>query len=517
MLLVLQPAVATEATTDPVSKAIVLALLVAVFALLAWEKAHRALITLAAVAVLWAITYLTPFRLMPFEATAEALDLNVLILLAAMMALVGVLKSTGVFAWAVARLLARAGGRPASVMRLTAGFTGAVSAVADNVTTVIFVTPMVLGVARHLALPAAAFLLPMVMAANIGGTATLIGDPPNMLIGSGAGLSFTDFLLNLAVPCVIMLVALDAYAERRYRAVLAPRGAPEPGVPAARIAEAAITDPVLLRWVLAISAAVFLGFFLHDLTGMPPAVPATLGAAAALVVQDVLYVRQHRPSQDERVHGLLRVIEDEIEWPTLAFFGTLFILVGAAVNTGLMQTIAGWLVEGIAWGQAEFALSPSATLLLAALALLWIAGFLSAVIDNIPFVAVSIPIVAQLTAALAPESQVLWWALALGACLGGNGTLIGASANVTTVGLAERGGVRITFAEFARFGMPVMIGTLLISSVFLVLHVYLGQWGAFWVSVASLAVVGGLRWLAIRLGERRGLAGAGAGEGAERV
>lgn len=494
---------APTSTTDPASQAIVAAVLVALFAFLAWEKAHRTLVAFAGVALLWAVTYLTPFRLMPFEATAAALDLNVLILLAAMMALVGVLKSTGVFGWAVARLLARAEGRPTRIVRFAAWFTGAASAVADNVTTVIFVTPMVVGIARRMAVRPAAFILPMIMAANIGGTATLIGDPPNMLIGSGAGLSFMDFVANLAVPCLVMLVALDAFAERRLRAELGARATQPAPVAELPAAETTIVEPVLLRWMLVISAAVFTGFFLHDLTGMPPAVPATLGAAAALIVQDVLYLRKHRPSPEERVHGLLEVIEKEIEWPTLAFFGGLFILVGAAVSTGLIQTIAGGLVAAIEAGRTTFALSPEATLLMAALVILWVSGVLSSLIDNIPFVAVSIPIVAQLTASLTAESTVLWWALSLGACLGGNGTLIGASANVTAVGLAERAGTRIGFGEFARVGTPVMLGTLAMSTVFLSLYVYLGQWGAFWVSVGALVVLGAVRLVSIRLEERR--------------
>jgi Na+/H+ antiporter NhaD/arsenite permease-like protein len=496
-------AAAAASTTDPTSQLIVAVVLVLLFAFLAWEKAHRTLVAFAGVALLWAVTYLTPYHLMPFEATAAALDLNVLVLLAAMMALVGVLKSTGVFGWAVARLLAHSAGRPTSIVRLTAWFTGAVSAVADNLTTVIFVTPMVVGIARRMAVNPAAFILPMIMAANIGGTATLIGDPPNMLIGSGAGLSFMDFVANLAAPVLVMLVVLDAFGEWRLRRALGPAATEAAPVAELPAAETAITDPVLLRWMLAISLAVFVGFFLHDLTGMPPAVPATLGAATALIVQDVLYLRRHRPSHEERVHGLLEVIEKEIEWPTLAFFGALFILVGAAVNTGLIGTIATGLVAAIEAGRTAFALSPEATLLMAALVILWAAGLLSSLVDNIPFVAVSIPIVAELSASLSAGSTVLWWALALGACLGGNGTLIGASANVTAVGLAERAGTRIGFGEFARFGMPVMLGTLVLSTGFLILYVHLGQWGAFWATMGILLVVTAAHVLSTRFAEAR--------------
>src|SRR5512141_986275 len=184
-------------TQDVVSQSIVGVLIVAMFALLTLEKTHRVLVVLGSVALMWLITYLTPWRLMTFEGTAAALDLNVLFLLAAMMALVGVLKTTGVFQWAVAKLMVRANGKPLLAQRLVAWFTAVLSAFADNVTTVIFVTPMATGMARQLRVRPVVILLPMVMASNIGGTATLIGDPPNIMIGSGAHLTFMQFIQNL--------------------------------------------------------------------------------------------------------------------------------------------------------------------------------------------------------------------------------------------------------------------------------------------------------------------------------
>jgi Na+/H+ antiporter NhaD/arsenite permease-like protein len=241
--------------------------------------------------------------------------------------------------------------------------------------------------------------------------------------------------------------------------------------------------------MLVISAGVLLGFLTHHVTHMPAAVPATVGAAAALIVQDRLYLRDHRPTPAERMHGVLVVTERDIEWPTLAFFGFLFIIVGAAVATGLIDTIAGALQEGIAAGERQLGLSPQGTLLFAALLICWTSGLLSALIDNIPFVAVSIPVVAQLTATLTGDTQVLWWALSLGACLGGNGTPIGASANVTTLGLAEKEGVHATFGAFTRFGAVIAAGTLVISSIFLALFVYLGRNPATLVSGGMLAAV----------------------------
>jgi len=472
------------ATRDPVSQGIVAVIIVLVFAVLARETAHRVLVIFGSVALLWLITYLTPYHLLPFAAAHRSLDLNVILLLAAMMAVVGVLKQTGVFDWAVGKLLERSGGQPVTLLVLIVWFTAVLSSMMDNVTTVIFVTPMALEIARRAAIPPTALILPMVMASNIGGTATLIGDPPNILIGSGAGLSFLDFIENLTVPVLWMVVASVTFSRRYFRRELAGARSTDLGGDAPRIHQ-----PVLLKWSLVISAFIFLGFLTHTLTGMPAAVPAAIGAAAILVVQDALYLRTHRPSAAERLHGILHVIEKEIEWPTLAFFAFLFMTVGAAVETGLIDTMAGGLSSFIHRGSTTFALSQTGTLLFACMMILWVSGLLSGLIDNIPFVAVAIPIIARLTGELTGDVEALWWALSLGACLGGNGTPIGASANVTVTGLAERAGAHITFGEFLRFGGSTAAITLLIASVFLAAHLFFGQWPTFVAGGAGVAVL----------------------------
>jgi Na+/H+ antiporter NhaD/arsenite permease-like protein len=482
-------------TTDPVSQGIVAVVLVALFVLLTLEKAHRVLVALAAASLLWLITYLTPWRLVTFEGSVRHLDLNVLLLLAGMMALVGVLRSTGVFEWMVERLLTQAGPRPARVLGIVIWFTGISSALADNVTTVIFVTPIALGTARTLGIRPVAILLPMIMAANIGGTGTLVGDPPNIMIGSGASLNFVDFLVHLAAPALVMLVLLQMASVRVFRkaltadpATIVRGGKEDPG-------RAVLSDPSLLNGLLLISAVVLVGFLTHGITGMPAAVPAVVGAAAALVLQDMRYLRVHQPTHEEREHGILRILEHEIEWPTLAFFTFLFIIVGAAVDTGLVERVAVLLSDTIQSLRTDWGLSTSATLIMASILVLWAAGILSALIDNIPFVAVSIPIIHNLLPSLDGNTQVLWWALALGACLGGNGTPVGASANVTTLGLAERAGSVVTFRTFLGFGMPVMIGSLLVSTAWLVGFVLLGRDLVLGITLGSAALFGVVAWL----------------------
>ncbi|MGH2651825.1 MAG: sodium:proton antiporter, partial [Actinomycetota bacterium] len=381
-----------------------------------------------------------------------------------------------------------AGGRPATLLAIVMWFTGLLSSVLDNVTTVIFVSPMALEIARATRIAPVAILLPMVIASNVGGTATLIGDPPNILIGSGAGLSFLDFVENLTVPVLWMLVVIVAWSRRYYRRELVPSA-----VAREEVMVPPIEQPELLRWGLAITAAVFVGFFTHTITGMPVAVPAAVGASAILIAQDIIYLRTHHPSMHERLHGILNVMEKEVEWPTLAFFAFLFMAVGAAVETGLIDTAAGGLAAFIQWGRARFGLSETATLLFACLLICWVSGLLSAFIDNIPYVAVAIPIIARLTGELTGDVEALWWALSLGACLGGNGTPVGASANVTVIGLAEKAGTRITFAEFVRYGASSATITLVIASLFLASHLFVGKWSTFTAGGIGVALVLGLQ------------------------
>jgi Na+/H+ antiporter NhaD/arsenite permease-like protein len=296
---------------------------------------------------------------------------------------------------------------------------------------------------------------------------------------------------------LLLLVLLEAGMRHRYRGALVP-GLPLGASGPADSGVATIADPRLLRGLLVISGLVLLGFLTHGITGMPAAVPAIVGAGAALVLQDWLYLRASRPSEHERAHGILEILEREIEWPTLAFFAFLFIIVGAAVETGLVGAIAEALQRGIASIQDGFGLSPTGTVLVASLLVLVAAGVLSALIDNIPFVAVSIPIMHEVIPSLPADGAAIWWALALGACLGGNATPVGASANVTVLGIAERGGTAITFREFLALGVPVMLVSLAVSGAWLAVFVAFGTWTAL-LSTGALAL---LAFAALRIRSR---------------
>jgi Na+/H+ antiporter NhaD/arsenite permease-like protein len=468
----MDPTPALLTTTDPVSQGIVAVLLIALFGALVIETAHRVLIALGAVALLFLVTYFTPYHLMPFERVAHALDLNVLALLTAMMALVGVFRTSGVLDRLAHATLARAGGHPRRLLTIIIWSTGIASAFLDNVTTVVFLTPLVIAFASQYGLRARVYLLPMIMASNIGGTATLIGDPPNILIGSATGLSFTQFLVTLTLPCVALLAWLDVFAGRVYRSELTAARASMAASPVLQASAPLALDRTMTRGLAIISGAILLGFFTHHITHMPVAIPATIGAALALALQDWRYLRLEKPTHEERIHGILEITERDIEWPTIAFFAMLFMLVGSAVDTGLIGRAAAGLQAGIAGIESGLGLGPEGAVLAAALLILVVSAVMSALVDNIPFVAVSIPIVMQLVTSMQGPTEVLWWSLSLGACLGGNATVIGASANVTATGLAERAGERITFRDFAAFGLPVAAVSVGLSAIVLALMTF---------------------------------------------
>jgi len=374
-------------------------------------------------------------RIIDQELAFEAVDFNVIFLLAGMMILAGILRRTGFFQWLAIRSIKVAGGDPFRLMIVLSLITAGLSAVLDNVTTVVLIAPVTLSISAILGISPIPFLVSEILASNIGGTATLIGDPPNILIGSASGLDFAAFLANMGPISVLILVV--------FIATLRPMFGRQLGLDA-DVREAAmaldesevIADPKLLRRSIAVIAATLVGFLFHGPLGYEPATVALIGATLLMLVARI---------DPEAVFR-------EVEWPTLFFFIGLFILVEGVVHVGIIDTIADGLFDLTAGDQT-----------VTTVGLLWLSAIASAIIDNIPYTATMIPVVQSLGSA-GLEIEPLWWALALGACLGGNATIIGASANVVVANLAGRAGHAITFRSFLPYGTLVVVESMVIST-----------------------------------------------------
>src|SRR5918999_4934703 len=376
------------------------------------------------------------------EAATEFVDWNTIGLLLGMMVIVVVLNKTGLFEYLAIKSAKWGGARPGRIMVVLAIVTAVLSAFLDNVTTVILMVPMTFLIADTLRVSPVPFLLTQVMASNVGGAATLIGDPPNILIGSAADLSFIDFVYNLTPVVLLTLPVLLAFLYFAFRRELRYNKGAEEDVRALD-AEGAIRDKVLLRKSLVVLGAVILAFFLHGLLHLEVSTIALLGAATLM-----LYARSD-------IHEVLR----DVEWPTLLFFVGLFVLVGGLEATGVVGKIAQ-LLAGI--GEAT-----SATTVVV---IIWGSAVASGIVDNIPFTAPMIPVIRELAQAQGlseTEVRPLWWALALGADFGGNATLVGASANVVVAGMSEQAGKKIFFLRFMAYGVPVTIISLGVATLYL--------------------------------------------------
>src|SRR5918998_1090997 len=383
-----------------------------------------------------------------WEAASEFIDWNTIGLLAGMMVIVAVLNKTGVFEYLAIKSGQWGKGRPGRILILLSAVTAVLSAFLDNVTTVILMVPVTFLIADALGVSALPFLLAQVMASNIGGGATLIGDPPNILIGSAAGLSFTDFVLNLTPVVLLALPFVLVFFYFVFRRELRASEDAERTIEKLN-ARGAIRDWVLLRKSSIVLGVVILGFFLHGALHLEAATIALFGAAVL-----VLYARSD-------IEDVLR----EVEWPTLLFFVGLFVLVGGLEVTGFIDKITE-LLTGVA---------PGASAATAAIVLLG-SGLASGIIDNIPFTATMIPVIQDLSEAEGlseSRTEALWWALALGAEFGGNLTLIGASANVVVAGMSERAGQRISFVQFMLYGIPVTLASLALATIYVVVRYYL--------------------------------------------
>ena len=400
------------------------------YGLIASERIHKTIAALAGGVVM------VLFGIITQEAAFEHIDFNVIFLLAGMMVLASIIRKTGVFGWLAIRSARLAGGEPYRILVVLSVITAVASAFLDNVTTVVLVGPITLFLAARLGLSPVPFLIAEILASNIGGASTLIGDPPNILIGSAAGLDFVAFLNHMAPVAVLSLVAFLVSARWLFRAHLTV----DPALRAAvlRLDERQmITDPSLLRKSLVVLGLTLLGFLVHGPLGYEPATVALSGAVVLMLVAR------------EDPHEILR----EVEWPTLFFFIGLFMLVAGVIEVGLIEVLA----EG-ALALTGGALAPTAMLLL------WLSAALSGIVDNIPYTATMIPVVQRLTAD--GENQALWWVLAIGTDFGGNATIIGASANVILASLAEREGHPITFWEFFKYGSVATLGSMVIATIY---------------------------------------------------
>ena len=423
------------------------------YVLIAFELLHRTIAAMLGAALMLVISYtigtINPeYHIFSFDSAINAIDMNVIFLLMGMMIIVGVLKHTGVFQWCAYISYKLAKGKVFLLSVYLMVFTAVASAFLDNVTTMLLLTGVAIEISISLSLNPLYLLIPLVLASNVGGTATLIGDPPNIMIGSYAGLTFMDFVVALALICALCMAALLIFSKFVWGKAYA----------AAKVdnvteyiqtlkEEYPITDPKLLTYGLAVLAfAVFL-FLSHGYWHMEVSVAAMMGAAVLLTIAILT----------EKVH-LIELIEKDIEWPTLMFFIFLFIIVGAVESSGLLALIADWILK-LSAGNFVAACS----------LILWVAAIMSAFVDNIPFTATMLPIVAYLSSVIPGAENTLWWALALGACFGGNGTIIGASANVVTMGIAESRGYHISFIGFMKTAFPYMIITILISHAWLLI------------------------------------------------
>ena len=422
--------------------AIAVVVFVGAYVLIATEWVHRVIVALAGAGLMLL------FRIVDahdaFNSERLGVDWNVIFLLIGMMIIVGVLRQTGLFEFLAIWSARRSGGRPFVVLALLIVITAVASALLDNVTTILLIAPVTILIAERFGVPPVPFLIAEVLASNIGGTATLIGDPPNIIIGSAAGLSYTDFLVNLAPLVVLLLLVFIALSRWLFRDALA--------FHAERVDEVLALDPketlvggALLPKALGVLGVVTLAFGLQELLHYEPSVVALLGAGTLLLVA---------PDQ-------LQEATKEIEWGTLLFFIGLFVMVGALVKVGVIEDLARLVVD-----------VTGGNLLLATVLLVVVSAVLSAIVDNIPYVATMVPLVATLSAELPGDTTVLWWALAIGADLGGNATSIGASANVVALGVAERSGFKIRFSEFLRYGVPTAAVTIGISLVYLWLRYF---------------------------------------------
>lgn len=428
------------------------AVFLVVFGLISANVLHETIAALLGVAAMLGVSYFVgsgnaDFWIISFHRAITFIDFDVIFLLMTMMIFMAITSRTGIFQWLAYQTFRLAGGRSFLVAAILICITAVTSAVLNDTTVMLLMTPVSIQIALALDVHPAAIVVPEVLASNIGGAATLIGTPPNTIIGSYVGLSFNQFLVNMLPISLMSMAILLGMARWLYQEELGQEGKePSTALIAQLESGARITDRTLLGKSLLLFGATLVLFFTADRFHMPPAVVAILGSSALL-----LWVRPD-------VSEMLR----EVDWTTLVFFMGLFMMVGGIQEVGLIQVIAG-AVKRMA----------GESLLLAVSLIIWVSAIASAIVANIPFTAAIVPVALFLTQTLpGAENNVLYWALALGAGLGGNATYIGSAPNVVAAGIMERAGFRLKFQDFSRVGVPVTFVTVLVSTLWILIRYF---------------------------------------------
>ena len=416
---------------------VAIVIFVIAYALIISEKVHRTIVGL------FGAMLMILFGIIDQETAVHHIDFNTLGLLMGMMIIVNITSETGLFnflaIWAAQKVKAR----PIALLVVLSSITAVCSALLDNVTTVLLTVPITFSITSQLKVDVMPYLISQILASNIGGTATLIGDPPNIMIGSAVGLDFMAFVENLTIVSVIIFILVQFILIALYHKGLHTQ--PELQDKIMRLpADAQITDHALLKKCIAVIFLTITFFVLHGSLGLESATVALSGAGLLLLIT---------ATEDEE--KIVKVLS-KIEWPAIFFFGGLFILVGALVETGVIRMLAAEAIHATG-GDVE------ATAIL----ILWMSAFASAFIDNIPFVATLIPLIQDMGQMGLTNLDPLWWSLALGACLGGNGTLIGASANVVVASMSAQRGRPISFIGFMKVALPIMTFTIIISNIYI--------------------------------------------------
>lgn len=406
-----------------------------VYAVLVLEKFNRAVVSLLGACILIFLGVINQ------EQAIHGIDFNTIGLLVGMMIIVAISQKTGMFQYLAIKSAKAVKGEPWRVLVMLSVVTAGLSALLDNVTTVLLIVPVTLVITDELKLNPYPFLFTQIFASNIGGTATLIGDPPNIMIGSAVGLTFMDFVINVAPIIPVIMFATFLPLKFIYGSKMQVSEEDKNRIMAFREGEA-ITDSKLLKKCLFVLGIVILGFFFHGLLHLESATIALFGAALLLLITNI------------EVHEVF----GRIEWVTIFFFIGLFVVVAGLVETGVIKLLAENMVH-LTGGDLS-----NTTLLI-----LWVSAIASAIIDNIPFVATMIPMIKEMGATMGGADKILplWWALSLGACLGGNGTIIGASANVIVAGFSERAGYPIRFFKFMALAFPLMLISIIISTAYI--------------------------------------------------